>query len=443
MSDYFKVNFKFLTPLPNDQAEVKKVIIGEGSFGRVYRASYNLSPVAVKILNDRNLSDEAREQLKKECELMKHLHHPNIGRMFGYSLGDENTCIVMELAELGSLYDVLRNTKLFPTLSWKIRLSIACDIAKGIHFLHSQLPPILHRDLKSLNTLLRKNWVAFLVDFGLAKVKLDSQSVGTKQVGSYAWMAPEMYEEDIVTTPSVDVYSYGMILYELLTREVPWKGLNQARIMNLVLVKNQRPTIPKSDDCPSLKDVPEDYIKLMQECWSQDGKNRPKMDHVIIRLEKLQVSSIAKDEASQVLNNPLAIVPPIKEQKQQRDSDAWLQKEFENGNLDPRMLASLDVVGSSKDIQKEKEKEKEEEVIGEIGDEGEIIAEQALNNPLAIVPPIKEQKQQVLNHPLAIVTPIKEQKQQVLNHPLAIVTPIKEQKQQLVTVVHTQKKPKN
>ena len=98
----------------------------------------------------------------------------------------------MELAELGSLYHVLQNHTKYPDLIWKTRVSIASDIAKGVNFLHTQSPPVIHRDLKSLNALLRSNWTAFIVDFGLSRVKADSQSLGTKHLGSSAWMARDV-----------------------------------------------------------------------------------------------------------------------------------------------------------------------------------------------------------------------------------------------------------
>src|SRR5689334_10579054 len=114
--------------------------------------------------------------------------------------------MVMELAELGSLYDVLKNKTKYPHLSWQRLLSIARDIVRGLIYLHNRSPPILHRDLKSLNVLLHEHWAAFIADFGLARLKLTSQTVGTKGIGSFPWMAPEMHEMDEITTPAVDIF---------------------------------------------------------------------------------------------------------------------------------------------------------------------------------------------------------------------------------------------
>jgi len=287
VSTSFNLNLEQLLPKPTDHEAVDKACIGEGGFGKVYAAIYQHDPVAVKILIPKAFSLEARDHFKNECELLENLRHPNICRLFGYTFDEQNACLVMELAELGSLYSILRDTTNCPMLPWKLRLSIAKDIAAGVYILHSRVPPIIHRDLKSCNVLLRGNWEAFVVDFGLAKIKFDSQIANTAQVGSYPWLAPELYEPGELISQAVDVYSFGMILFELLTRQLPWQGLTQYQVCR-ALDLGHRPVIPDETDCPGVEGCPTDYIKLMGDCWAQDPADRPIMKSIAFQLAKMQ-----------------------------------------------------------------------------------------------------------------------------------------------------------
>jgi len=276
-----------LDPKPSESKKVQEKKLGEGSFGLVYRADYQYMPVAVKQIKGQ-LSKEVKEELSKECQTMGNLHHINLARLYGYSLDDDNACLVMELAELGSLYHILQNQEKYPDakLPWERRLSIAVDIGKGLSCLHAQTPPIIHRDLKSLNVLLRITWQAFITDFGLAKTKEDLHSLGTHNVGTLAWMAPEMLDDQQTITSAADTYSFGMVLFELLTRQIPFKGLTGLQITRN-LDKGIRPTIPTEIECPSIKGCPVGYLDLMMECWAQDPKQRPSLSNIVQRIFKM------------------------------------------------------------------------------------------------------------------------------------------------------------
>jgi len=187
----------------------------------------------------------------------------------------------MELASRGSLYKILQD-KSIPDLEWSLRLSIALNIAMGLHCLHTNQPIILHRDLKSLNVLLRSDWSAFISDFGFARYTSLAEMT-TSVLGTPSWMAPEMFQSDVNATSAVDIYSFGMILYELLTRKIPFQIEKEKRIKFDVKLGN-RPVIPNVDECKSVMGCTEDYLRLMKDCWNQDPVKRPNAKSIIERL---------------------------------------------------------------------------------------------------------------------------------------------------------------
>jgi len=264
---------------------VQANLLGQGSFGKVYQGMYEEMPVAIKLIHDDVIESE-KASLLKECKIMTQLHHHHICRIYGFNLNKGSAFMVMELARLGSLYTILRDKKKHPHLPWKLRLSIAMDILRGMGYMHKR--HIIHRDLKSLNVLLRQDWSAIICDFGLARIKLTSQSVGTKGVGSASWMAPEMGDRDQVTTAAVDIFSFGMIMYELLTREVPFgiEKLSGTQIA-IELFRGKRPMIGDQNKYESMKDCPRGYTELMTECWRQDPTKRPQCDKILSQLHAM------------------------------------------------------------------------------------------------------------------------------------------------------------
>jgi len=294
MESSYNLQIKDLDPQPDDYKRVEENKLGVGGFGKVYHGVYKRVKVAIKLIRDDIIEEESHKDiLLKECQIMMQLHHPYLGRLYGFNLKKGSACMVMELAELGSLYDILKNKKKYPHLSWKRRLSIAIDILKGLSYLHDRDLPILHRDLKSLNVLLRKDWTAFITDFGSARIKITTQTLGTKGVGSFPWMAPEMSDPDAITTIAIDIFSFAMIMYELLMREVPfgiekWSG---AQITGAI-IRGRRPIIGGEDKYNSMKDCPKGYQELMRECWDQDPLKRPYLDNILSRLDAMfEVSS--------------------------------------------------------------------------------------------------------------------------------------------------------
>lgn len=274
--------------------EVKLLdMIGNGSYGAVYRAEWKGATVAVKKLNFfcNIAKDIGLKSFKQEVAIMSNLHHPNIVQLFAYLEDPQNNdyLIVMELVSNGALSNYLWETP--KKLTWPQRWQIAIDIAKGIAYLHDK--KILHRDLKSPNVLLNEKMEAKLTDFGLARIRIATaySSITTRLVGTHYWLAPELFS-DPSYTEACDIYSYGMVLWELAAMEVPYKNISTNSPMQILLkVVNQghREKIP--DACPS------SFADLIKRCWAQRSTDRPGTKEVITELEAKQ------DEANNIICN--------------------------------------------------------------------------------------------------------------------------------------------
>lgn len=199
----------------------QECLIGEGGFGRVYKGTLEKTGqvVAVKQL-DRNGLQGNREFLV-EVLMLSLLHHQNLVNLIGYCADGEQRLLVYEYMPLGSLevhlLEISPDQK--PILDWYTRMKIALDAAKGLEYLHYKAnPPVIYRDLKSSNILLDRDFNAKLSDFGLAKLGPigDKTHVSSRVMGTYGYCAPEYQRTGQLTVKS-DVYSYGVVLLELIT----------------------------------------------------------------------------------------------------------------------------------------------------------------------------------------------------------------------------------
>lgn len=198
-----------------DSKEIElKEKVGQGEFGDVYKAVWKLTPVAVKLFKLDDISE-----FKSEIEIVKRMRHPNIVQYLG--MCHSSPMMVMEFMPLGSLRNVLHDTR--HNLNLKLCIEMGLDIARGMYFLHTHDPPILHRDLKAANCLVDSNYSVKLCDFGLARLKecsiKDSRLIGTPQ-----YMAPEVIKDQIYSIKS-DVYSFGILLWEIITRRKAFEGM--------------------------------------------------------------------------------------------------------------------------------------------------------------------------------------------------------------------------
>ncbi|XP_010274442.1 PREDICTED: serine/threonine-protein kinase CDL1 [Nelumbo nucifera] len=205
----------------------KSNVIGHGGFGSVYRGVLSDGrKIAVKLMD--RAGKQGEEEFKMEVELLSRLRYPYLLALLGYCSDNDHKLLVYEFMANGGLQEHLYpdkngNSGGVSKLDWETRLRIALEAAKGLEYLHEHVsPPVIHRDFKSSNILLDKSFHAKVSDFGLAKLGSDKAGghVSTRVLGTQGYVAPEYALTGHLTTKS-DVYSYGVVLLELLTGRVP------------------------------------------------------------------------------------------------------------------------------------------------------------------------------------------------------------------------------
>ncbi len=261
------------TKLPTIASEdfTKEKVLGQGGFGKVYFGKWQAAPVAVKELLVQTITDAFIKTFRSEAEIMANCQHPNTVRLFGVCLEEGKLALLMEYLDKGSLYGLLQNKDL--PLPWTLRYSIAADIGRGIAYLHSQ--KIIHRDLKSLNILIARDDTAKITDFGLAKIRLETSSKMTANqiTGSPRWMAPEQFTQAPASF-ATDIYSTGMILWEIAARKIPYSHATNEYIVIAAKLSNTHETIPT--------DTPETYSALIKKCWKV-SEERPLCNRLFVR----------------------------------------------------------------------------------------------------------------------------------------------------------------
>ncbi|KAM0848737.1 hypothetical protein ACQ4PT_054168 [Festuca glaucescens] len=251
--------------------------IGLGSYGEVYHADWNGTEVAVKKFLDQDVSGVALEQFKCEVRIMSRLRHPNVVLFLGYVTHPPNLSILTEYLPRGSLYRLLHRPN--SIVDETQRLKMALDVAKGMNYLHSSHPTIVHRDLKSPNLLVDRNWVVKVSDFGMSRLKHHTFLSSKSTAGTPEWMAPEVLRNE-PANEMCDVYSFGVILWELATLRVPWSGLNPMQVVGAVGFQNKRLEIPK--------EVDPQVASIIYSCWDNDPSKRPSFSQLLSPLKKLQ-----------------------------------------------------------------------------------------------------------------------------------------------------------
>jgi hypothetical protein len=281
--------------------------IGKGSFGEIYKCRWRGTLVAAKLIksakirkewmktralkrianggdvddaigemDEADMTDTDKEaavaDFRREISVLKSLRHPNIVLLLAYSATTDMEVMISELMKC-SLLDVFKAHIVHGSkMKKKDQIIYATHLAQGMLYLHTCRPPIIHRDLKPANLLIDHSGVLKVADFGLSKVRSDPKTgetdtfMMTGETGSYRFMAPEVFRHEQYTE-TVDVYSYGMILFYLLDGKPPWPYLNGVVAVRKASDECDRPPLPRHWD--------QRLQSLVQECWHESPQARP------------------------------------------------------------------------------------------------------------------------------------------------------------------------
>ncbi|XP_020262577.1 RGS domain-containing serine/threonine-protein kinase A isoform X6 [Asparagus officinalis] len=250
--------------------------VGQGSYAVVYRGVWNGSDVAIKVYTGNDYQEGLLLEYKKEIAIMKRLRHPNVLLFMGAVYSRERHAIVTEFLPRGSLFKTLHKNN--QKLDMKRRLRMALDVARGMNYLHRRNPPIVHRDLKSSNLLVDKNWTVKVGDFGLSCLKISTVLTTTSGKGTPQWMAPEVLRGDWSNEKS-DVFSFGVVLWELMTESVPWSQLSPLQVIGVVGIMDRRLDLPPNMD-PRVSSI-------ICDCWDSDPRRRPSFEQLVGRMGEL------------------------------------------------------------------------------------------------------------------------------------------------------------
>ncbi|KAK9705096.1 hypothetical protein RND81_07G033600 [Saponaria officinalis] len=269
--------------------------IGSGGYGKVYRGVLT-DGQQVAIKRAQQGSRQGGMEFKTEIEMLSRVHHKNLVGLLGFCFEQGEQMLVYEFMPNGSLRDSLSAGKSGIHLDWKRRLRVALGSARGLAYLHDLAnPPIIHRDVKSTNILLDENMTAKVSDFGLCKLVSDGAKghVSTQVKGTLGYLDPEYYMTQQLTEKS-DVYSYGVVMLELLTAKQPIvKGKYIVREVRIAMGKNDEDLYGLTNMIdPILKNIPnlvgfKRYVELAMQCVEENASDRPTMSEVVKHLETI------------------------------------------------------------------------------------------------------------------------------------------------------------
>ncbi|KAM7264907.1 hypothetical protein ACFE04_002590 [Oxalis oulophora] len=274
--------------------------IGQGGFGVVYYAELRGEKAAIK-----KMDMQASKEFLIELKVLTHVHHLNLVRLIGYCV-EASLFLVYEYIENGNLSQHLRNSAREP-LSWSARVQIALDSARGLEYIHEHTVPVyIHRDIKSANILIDNKFRAKVADFGLTKLtEYADVSLHTRCVGTFGYMPPE-YAQYGDVSPKIDVYAFGVVLYELIsampaiikTNEIVTESTGLVGLFEDVLSRpDPRKDLKKYVDPRLREDYPLDAIfkmaQLAKACTHDNPQLRPTMRSIVVAL--MTLSSATED----------------------------------------------------------------------------------------------------------------------------------------------------
>jgi len=271
-----------------DPSEIEKHhVMGDGSFGTVYAGKCRQKDVAIKVLLKQDFDEKALQAFRHEVEVMSKIYHPNINLFMGACTVPGKLSIITELMK-GDLESLLLDEHV--NLNLLARMKMAKDAALGILWLHCSNPQIIHRDLKASNLLVDDNLTCKICDFGLSQLKPRGKNLidgneGAK--GTPLWMAPEVMMGESFNEKA-DVYSFGLILWFLLTTKEPYEEYDDLDVFSrAVCLQHVRPIIPDNCD-PGLRE-------LINRCWHPNPTVRPSFSEIVSRIDTIIVDLAIED----------------------------------------------------------------------------------------------------------------------------------------------------
>ncbi|KAI3384155.1 hypothetical protein SNEBB_006134 [Seison nebaliae] len=306
---------------------------GFGSSANVRRGTWERQKdkhVALKYVND-------LKQLNTEASLLSELNHRNVITLYG--IIEPLNCLVLEFAEGGSLYEYLeKQRKLSESLEYSHIIRWASDVAHGLNYLHQEARrTFIHRDIKSKNILVINN-VLKLCDFGITREKIVTKSMTT--LGTYAWMAPEAIIGENVSEKS-DCWSYGVVLWELLTCQIPFDGMLAIQIC--FFVGNQIGKVEVPTNCPSR------FQRIIDGCLEWNPAERFSMRKVLHLLGLMVGDDKLKEETMIFLSDQQALIEDIRKTCKEKYI-TQLPSSFDNAN---GIVSSSNGLATQKKLQKE------------------------------------------------------------------------------------------
>ncbi|KAK8948848.1 Serine/threonine-protein kinase HT1 [Platanthera zijinensis] len=266
-----------------------------GAHSRLYHGRYKNQPVAVKIIRipddeeDGVMGARLEKQFARETTFLSYLSHRNVIKLAGAREKSPIFFIITEYLHGGSLRAFLRKLDHSP-LPLDMLISIALEVARGMEYIHSQ--GVIHRDLKPENILFDHNFCVKIADFGVACEEAYCDEL-EDDAGTYRWMAPEMIKHRPYGR-KVDVYSFGLLLWEMITGAIPYEDMSPVQAAFAVVNKNIRPTIPS--DCSV------ELRALIEQCWSTFPEKRPEFRQIVKFLKQYE-SDLASGEALEQIEN--------------------------------------------------------------------------------------------------------------------------------------------
>lgn len=290
-------DFEHLQIIKNEDLEELREL-GSGTFGTVYHGKWRGTDVAIKRIKKSCFTGRSSEQERlaqefwREAEILSRLHHPNVVAFYGVVKdGPGGTLATLtEFMVNGSLRHVLQRKDKCPDL--RKRLIIAMDAAFGMEYLHSK--NIVHFDLKCDNLLVNlrdhARPICKVGDFGLSKIKRNTLVSGGVR-GTLPWMAPELLNgSSSKVSEKVDVFSFGIVLWEILTGEEPYANMHYGAIIGGIVNNTLRPPVPAN--CGP------EWRRLMEQCWSPDPAQRPAFTEIAARLRSMSAAANQQAKAA-------------------------------------------------------------------------------------------------------------------------------------------------